>query len=216
MDRLSKFFALDSPLMEALRKLADIMFCNIAFCICSLPVFTAGAALSALYDCVWSIMEETEDSIILRQFWRALRKNFKQATLLWLICLAAFAFLGAYYVVTGMLAGALSRVYRVTFFLLAILFLFGFQYLFPLQSHFRMKLGELLPTAWRLSMTALPWTLLSLLVPALAVYFSFFLNPSLYNLAVFFWFALLFGVVAYLNCFFFRMAFRQLRTASEE
>ncbi len=209
-----KLFDPNSPLMDALRKLADIMFCNIAFCVFSIPVFTIGASLSALFDCAWSLVEEKEDSFILRQFWRAFRRNFKQATLLWLLCLAVFAFLAAYYVVTGMLSGPLGRVYRVTFFLLCIVFLFGFQYLFPMQARYQMKLGQLLKNAWLLSAAALPWTLLSIAVPVLAVYLTFFMNPNLYHMAIFLWTALLFGIVAYLNSFFFRAAFRRIQPDS--
>lgn len=198
------------PLMSSLRKLADLMFCNILFCLLCLPVFTAGAALSALYDCAMSLVEDREETSILRQYWRAFRRNFKQATLLWLICLGVFAFLALYYLATGMLTGSLARVYRVTFFLLCILFLMGFQYLFPLQACYQMKLGEILKSAWQLSVVALPWTLCSIAVPVLVVWLTFFLDTGMFQTAVFLWAALLFAVVAYLNCFFFRKAFRRL------
>lgn len=203
----------NSPFMDALRKLSDIIFCNMMFCLFSLPIFTIGASLSALFSCTQSLVDETEDPFIIRQFWRAFRRNFKQATLLWLMCLAAFAFLGVYYVVTGMLGGILSRVYRMTFFLLAIIFLFGFQYLFPMQTRFPMKSGQLLKNAWLLSAAALPWTLCSIAVPALAVYLSFFMNPSALNLAVFLWAFLMFGIIAYINSFFFRQAFKRVEPA---
>lgn len=207
---MRKFFALDSPLMIALSSLADLVFCNILFCLCSLPLFTAGAALTALYDCTFSIVEEREDPLIVRQFWRSFRNNFKRGTALGLICAGVFAFLGAYYLVVGALPAALQRTYRITFLVLALLWLAVFQYLFPLQAKFHMKVGQTVKTAALLSATALPWTLASLAVTAGAMYLSFFMNPDGLWIALFLWFTVVIAVVAYLNSFLLRQAFKRL------
>lgn len=207
---MRKIFAIDSPLMVALGSLADLVFCNVLFCLCSLPLFTVGAALTALYDCTISIVEEREDSFIIRQFWRAFRENFKRGTALGLICVAVFALLGAYYLVVGALSGGLRRMYQITFLVLAILWLAVFQYIFPLQAKFRMKVGQTMKTAALLSAAALPWTLASLAVTAGAVYLSFFMNPDGLGIALFLWFFVIIAVVAYLNSFFFRQAFKRL------
>lgn len=212
---MMKLFDHDGPLMDALRKLTDLMFCNLAFCVFSLPMVTAGAALSALYTCTQSIVEETEDPIIVRQFWKAFRVNFLQATLLWLLSLAAAALLGAYYWAIGLMPPEMQKLYRVTYFLLVLVFLFGFQYFFPLQARYRMKTRHLLKNAWLLSIAALPWTLCSLGVTAGTVYLTVFMNPGFLNMAVLLWAMLLFAIVAYLNSFFFRMAFRRLEPDQE-
>lgn len=207
---MRKIFAIDSPLMVALGSLADLVFCNVLFCLCSLPLFTVGAALTALYDCTISIVEEREDSFIIRQFWRAFRENFKRGTALGLICVAVFVLLGAYYLVVGALSGGLRRMYQITFLVLAILWLAVFQYIFPLQAKFCMKVGQTMKTAALLSAAALPWTLASLAVTAGAVYLSFFMNPDGLGIALFLWFFVIIAVVAYLNSFFFRQAFKRL------
>lgn len=208
-------FDQNGPVMDALRKLTDIMFCNIMFCIFSMPLFTIGASLSALYTCTQSLVDETEDEFIVRQFWRAFRRNFGQATLLWGFCLLAAAFLGLYYWVVGMLNPALVRVYRVTFFVLCMVFLFGFQYFFPMQARYQMKLRHILKNSWLLSIAALPWTLCSIGVTAGMVYITLFMNPGVLNIGVFLWAMLLFGVVAYLNSFFFRQAFKQVQPSEQ-
>lgn len=207
---MRKFFAIDSPLMVALGSLADLVFCNILFCLCSLPLFTAGAALTALYDCTISIVEEREDPFIFRQFWRSFRANFRQGTALGLVCTAIFVFLWGYYLVVGTLSGGLRRTYQITFLILALLWLAIFQYIFPLQAKFRMKVGQTMKTAALLSATALPWTLASLTVTAGAVYLSFFMDPDGLGIALFLWFFAIFAIVAYLNSFLFRQAFKRL------
>jgi uncharacterized membrane protein YesL len=214
---MKQLFALDGPLMEALGKLADIAICNIAFCLLSLPIFTAGAALTALYSSVQLIVDDMEEGLILGHFFRAFKRNFKQATLLWLLCLLVFAFLGSFYLAVSGLTGILGRVYRVSFFLLAILFLFGFQYLFPLQARYENKVRDTIKNAWLLSVSALPYTLGSIALTVLAVYLSFFMNPDGINMAVFLWAMLGFGLVAYLNTqLFFQRAFRKLEPKQDE
>ena len=134
-----RLFDLNSPLMVALGKLADIIICNIMFCLFSLPVITVGASLTALYHCMQELIydDERDEGMIIREFWQAFRQNFKQATVLWLICLLMIAFLYAYYWVSHSLGGAYARIYQTTFYALVLVFLFGFIYIFPLQARYR-------------------------------------------------------------------------------
>lgn len=203
-------FDMNGPLMNALRTLANIILCNIAFCLLSLPLFTVGASLAALFTCMQAILTEDEDDVIVKQFWDAFRSNFKQATAIWMICLGVFAFLGVYYLIVSSMAGAAGRVYRISFFMMCIVFLFGFQYFFPLQARYANSVKNTLKNAWLLSIAAFPWTVLSIALVVAAVYISFFMNPDGVNLAVFLWGMTGFGIVAYLNSFFFQKAFRMI------
>ncbi len=201
-------FDMNGPLMNALRKLANIILCNIVFCLLSLPLFTVGASLAALFTCMQAILTDDEDDVIIKQFWDAFRKNFKQATAIWMLCLAVFVFLGVYYLIVSSMAGMAGRVYRISFFMMCIIFLFGFQYFFPMQARYVNSVKNTLKNAWLLSIAALPWTVLSIALVIAAVYISFFMNPDGVNLAVFLWGMTGFGIVAYLNSFFFQRAFQ--------
>lgn len=206
-----KLFDPEGPLMTALAKLSDVVFSNIMFCLCSLPLVTIGAAMAALYDCTMSIVEDMEKPSMFRQFWTSFRKNLKQGTVLWLILLAGALVLGAYAYAVGTLQGPLGRSYRVVLFLLSFLFLAGAEYVFPIQAAFDMRVRDVLKTAWLLSAAALPWTLCALAVAAGAIYVSLFMGPTALNTAVFLWAVIGFGLVAYIQCFFFRMAFKRYR-----
>lgn len=205
-----KLFDPEGPLMTALGKLADLVFCNILFCVFSLPVFTIGAALTALYDCTLSIVDDREEQLIFQQFWRVFRKNFKRSTVLWLICLVFIGLLALYNWVVGLLPEALYRTYRVTFYVLLFLFLAGFQYIFPLQARYDLGVKATLKNAWLLSAAALPMTLLALAIPVLAFYLSFIMNPGAFTIFFFLWVFVIIAVIAYLDSFFYRRAFRKL------
>ena len=53
-------FNLESPLMQKLSLLWDLMVLNVLTIIASLPVFTIGAALTALYDVVFRMDTQRE------------------------------------------------------------------------------------------------------------------------------------------------------------
>lgn len=200
-------FDVNGLFMNELRKLANIVLCNLMFCVFSLPLFTAGAALAALYACMQAILANDEEDIIVKQYVHAFKENFKQATVIWLLCLLVAAFLGVYYSVVSRLGGGFGKVYRISFFVMCIVFLFGFQYLFPMQARYRNSVKNTLKNAWLLSILALPWTVLSIVLVAAAIYVSFFMDPGGANAAVFLWGMLGFGLIAYMNSLFFQRAF---------
>ncbi|MDY2629368.1 MAG: DUF624 domain-containing protein [Lachnospiraceae bacterium] len=200
-------FDMNGPLMNALRKLANIFLCNVMFCLLSLPVITIGASLTALFTCMQAILANDEDDVIAKQFWRAFKQNFGQATMLWLFCFVIFGLLGFYYMIISHMTGMAGKLYMISFFVMCLLFLFGFQYLFPLQARYKNKVKYTIKNAWLLSIAAFPWTLLSIALVVGAVYISFFMDPSGANTAVFLWGVLGFGIVAYLNSIIFQKAF---------
>ena len=207
-----RIFDPDGPLMTAMSKFADIVICNILFCLFCLPIFTIGASLAALFSCMQALVyeEDRNDGLIFKAFWAAFRQNFKKATVLWLICLALLLFLGAYYWIAQHLAGAFGTVYQITFYCLLLVFLFGFLYVFPLQARFENTVRNTLRNAWLLSIAAFPWTLLSLLLIAAAFYISFIMNPRVIDVFVYLWAVCGFALTAYLLSFLIRQAFRKI------
>ena len=89
---MSSFFSMDSPFFSFMSRLADIVLLNLLYIICCLPVFTIGAATSALYYQVMK-MSKNEESYVFRGFFKAFRENFKKATPAWLILLGIAVFL---------------------------------------------------------------------------------------------------------------------------
>ena len=84
----------DSKFSQIMLKLCYGCYLNLLWLVCSLPVFTAGAATAALYDVTLRLARE-EDPPVTTRFFKAFRENFRQATILWLILLGIGALLGA-------------------------------------------------------------------------------------------------------------------------
>ena len=85
-------FSYDSKFSQVLIKLSYSCWLNVLWFACSLPVFTIGASTTALYSATLKIVDE-RDANVTKQFFKSFKENFVQATRLWLIMLAAGAFL---------------------------------------------------------------------------------------------------------------------------
>lgn len=193
--------------MEVLGKLSDLIFINCTFVLLSLPVFTIGASMAAMYECCFSLIEDTEDPFLPRQFWKAFVRNFKRGTGSWGISLLFILFLGAYALVSGMFTGTLGQMYRITFFVLLFLFLMGFQYVFPLLAHSDSKVLQVWKDSWKMAVTALPWTALNLVIILGSTAVCTLLLPA--NMAVYLWAFLFFALIAFLSSFIIRHVFKK-------
>ena len=71
-----KFFNLDSPVMQALGKMADLMWLNILTLIFCIPVVTVGASLTAMHYMALKIVRN-EECYITKGFFKSFKENFK-------------------------------------------------------------------------------------------------------------------------------------------
>ena len=78
----------ESKLGAVLTAVIDIVTAGLLWLLCSLPVVTLGAASSALYYAVVKCIRHERGGLT-KSFFKAFRRDFKTATLLWLIFLAA-------------------------------------------------------------------------------------------------------------------------------
>ena len=191
-----QIFNINSPLMQKLGLLFDLMVLNVLTILCCLPVISAGAAIAALYDSIWRLRQS--QGTLLKNYFRAFFFNFGQATKMFLPLL-----------VTGLIFGynallvAMNYQEGQGFILVPLVICFAVwamiaAWAFPLQTRFentviRIYVNALLcglrylPRTVAMVLTNLfPWVLLAV-VPAQFLKFSM--------LWVLVWFAL----AAYLN-----------------
>ena len=201
----------NSPFLQALGKLSDIVFCNIMFVLFSIPIVTIGASSAALYSCMQKLLDDREDDLIVKDFLKAFKTNFWQATAIWMMALGVILVLLIFYFVTSQMLDVLGRVYLIPFFLISFFFLCGYQYLFAIQARYNLKIKDTIQNAFLLSIAALPWTLLAVLMLAGSLFLTFYMMS--FDMGLFIWAMLGFGVLDYMNCIFFKQAFKKLDPA---
>lgn len=85
---MNRFANPDNPIMQWITKITYSAYLNILWLLCCLPVFTVGASTTALFY-VTLKMAKDEEGNITKEFFHSFKENFKQATKIWLILLAA-------------------------------------------------------------------------------------------------------------------------------
>lgn len=201
-------FNYDSPFMTGLRKLVNYVFVGILWVVASLPIITFGAATTAMFYTSENTVRKDREKLF-STFWLCFRKEFKQATVLWIIVLLVSAplALNAYLLATMTLP---SYLYAVLF--ASVLFgVCWMQLWFPYLSTFRDKTGVLLGNTFRIALTRLPWVCVMLLLLAAAcaatVSAAVLAPPVL---------ILIPGLYGMLACRVFRSIFKNYLPAEEE
>ena len=135
-----RFFSYDSKFGQLFLKLAYSCCLNVLWFICCLPIVTIGASTTALYYTSFKIAK-TEGSYITTMFFRSFKRNFKQATVIWLIMLVTGVLLGVDgYLLAHLRAAATGNMAVLWTLLLAvviagsILYAIVLAYVFPLLS----------------------------------------------------------------------------------
>lgn len=198
-------FSIDSPVMQFLSRLTDIVILNILFLVCSLPVVTIGASATALYS-VTLKMVKNEESYIFRSFISAFKDNFKHSTVSWLLLMLTGIVVWIDYRILGSTGSSLSRVFSYVLIPVCMILIFTAVYIFPFIARFENTIRNSIKNAFLISIAQFPYTLLLLLLLALAVALTLFVD---FRIIGFVWFVFGFSGLAYLNSFLLRRAFRK-------
>lgn len=153
---MNRLFNLDNPLMRFLSRTFDMMILNLLFIVCSIPVFTIGASLSALhYACMK--MKEPDEGYVYRNFFKSFKMNFKQGTGMWLIMLAIGLLLFMENrIALQMPSDASVKPVRIMIYIAMILWYMILAWMFALQSRFVNTVGQTMKNAVLLTFAKAP------------------------------------------------------------
>lgn len=76
-------FNYESKFMQTLLFLADLMILNVLYVICSIPIFTIGAAQAGLHTAVRVMTDPEDDSSVAKAFFKGFAGGFGKVTLAW-------------------------------------------------------------------------------------------------------------------------------------
>lgn len=164
---MGKIFDINSPVMRFFAMVANLFIANLLFIICCLPVVTVGASFAALNKVVKDVVSDKGDAAVFKPFFRALRENFKQATVIWLIMAIVLAVAVWSVLLSAVMGDAVASLSQTVFEIVAIIVLTVAMYVFPLIVRFQNTLGRHLCNAVILAIANLPRTVLITLVNAI-------------------------------------------------
>lgn len=200
-------FNYDNMFIRLLNRLGDAMLLSILFVLCSLPIVTIGASVTALY---YAAMKGIKggDGYVAKYFWKSFKDNFKQSTLIWLICLVVFFILGVdvwfWFQQRQAGGGMMIQAMQIISVIMLSLAVMIAMYVFPLQAKFDNSIKVQLRNAFLLSIKYFPTTILIALCSAIVVwcfYYTLLLSIVGFTLVGF-------GLVGYIYAFFMLRCFK--------
>lgn len=165
----SSFFNPKGAATRFLTAICNLIIVNLLFIITSIPVFSLGASLTALYRITIAIVAG-DNPAVFREYLKAFKDNFLRSTLLLLIytALSGFFIFEIYMVRTMMEPQFAWAQYPAYFFLFAIAA--SSLYSFPLIAWFDTSFKQMLKNSLLLAITNLPITIMYIVITAVMAY----------------------------------------------
>ena len=211
-------FNYDNPVWRFIGKLGDLVLLNLLWLICCIPVFTAGAATTAVYYVTLKLVRDDDGSTI-KSFFHSFTQTFKQATAIWLMILVAGGLLGfdLWFLMSGVVtvSTVVKTVMSAVFGAMTLILLFVTTYIFPLQARFYNTVKRTLFNAFFMSVRHLLQTISMLIIDGLVVagvYVALYMVPQVSMLLLLFGFPL----IAFINSYFFTEIFKKYIPKEED
>ena len=203
---MNRFFSLDSPIMRALSIVADLVFLNLLWLVCCIPVVTIGASTTAMYTVALKLAKG-DDGYVVRRFFKAFKQNFKQATIINLVvCVFAAIIAVDYYIYThGGVVPAPMLILLMVVTLLLVIFL---SWVYPVLAQFDNTIKNTCKNAFAMSIVHLPFTVIitvmNLVCPVLFLFFT-----EMFVKWMIAWILLGGSAIAYVNSFALNHCFKR-------
>lgn len=204
----------NTPLIRVLDVFGNVFVLNVLFVIFCLPIVTIGASTSAMYTMGLKMVRKEEGHMV-RGFWEAFKRNFKQSTIAWLIEVFVIVTLWGMYTMVGNIEGAISSFYSVVFVIELVVAVLTFPFVYPLIASFENTLWNTFKNAFLLSVSNL-WSWAKIFVAWFAPVFIS-LNYAFIILNTWYmWLLLFFGLIGYGTSFTVNKVFKKITTTQEE
>ena len=170
-----------SPFQRFLNKMADLLILNLIALLMCLPIITAGASLTAMHYVLLK-MVRGEEGYIVKSFFRSFKREFRQATVLWILYMALAALMASNLIMILQGGGVYPLWLPSSILVAALLILVFMIYTFAMLSRFETTVFEALTNAVMLTISELPRSLEMLIitvVPIAAFFFAPILLPIL-------------------------------------
>lgn len=162
------------PVSDLMARVWDLVILNWLFLLCCLPIVTIGPAMTALHR-VMLQMVRRDDAYLVRDFFGAFKREFRQSLLIWLpmLLIAAVLLTDQLLILPGV-EGALRTALFLASLFFEVFWLVLLIYAFPLQARYDNPVRQTLKNAFLLGIWKFPQTILCAVI-YLALPLAYFL-----------------------------------------
>ncbi len=151
--------------------LCNLIMVNLIFLATSLPIITIGASLTGLSK-VTMRMVQHQDPSVLKDYFGAFKKHFKESTIIWLITLLAGAFFTVDLYVIFTQIDQKYKLLQIPVWIFMFFVVSIFIYAFPLISSYPDKVKSTIKNSILLSLGNIPVTIMAVAIPLFLVKFA--------------------------------------------
>lgn len=154
---LDRIFDFDNVVFRAIDKIGKIFLLNLLWLICSLPVFTMGAATTAL---IYSSMKLQEnEGYWYQNFFSSFKDNFKQATGIFFLYLIAGVILAVNFLLGGQAGDSMGLAIQGVVGILAVPYFLSLLYVYGVQAKFINPVKATIRYAFFMSLRNMKYTI---------------------------------------------------------
>lgn len=204
-----QLFSINSPLWRFMDKVLRLLWLNLLWLVCSLPLITLGASTTALYSVTLKYVRDQE-GYMTQEFFRAFKENFLQSTKVTLIMAGIGILLGLDLIVyaRSSASGLGSMILLTAFFTAMLIYLFINFYIYAIMAKFKTTIKQCFKNALIMSVCHWPSSVLMLLTGFLIPVIGLRFFPPLLFVG--------FALFAYISSRFLRKIFDCYITVAKE
>ncbi len=206
-----KLFDYDGPFASAFRTIFNFLVLNFCFAVSSIPIFTIGAAATALYSIF--LNEGTGSSLVTRYF-QAFRENFKHATLIWLLVLLVATVLCVNFYLFFAVSFPGNEIVFILTVIISVVFLSAAAFAFPLLAHYSNTLKKTIQNALILGSSGIIYGVIMIAVTFFPV-IIFFISATLFVDILPFIILFSASVGARINTILLKIVFRKIESVEQ-
>ena len=186
----------DGKFVKVLNRIADLVGLNLLAILFCIPIVTIGASITAVYGCIFRIQEKKEGYLI-KDFWKLFKASFRSSTIIYLVGVLVIAMLYLDYHIFAL---------QILVIAAGIIVAEIFTYAFPMESYFENTVKATVRNAVLLGISNIPYTLLMLGLNTL----PFFIISKI-PIAFGIWFLIGISGIAWINSFFLKKIFQNVK-----
>ena len=177
---MADFFSENGKFIQGLTRIMDCMLLSLLWVVCCLPVFTIGAATTALFQEGRRALREHK-SYVVRGYFESFRSNFKQITPIFLLQLGLFALFWADAYMAGqfLLQGNSLGLAVYLFYVLMILDVCWCFYTCAYTARFDLDRRGIMKNSALIAFMNLPWSALMMVILFVVGWFVLYWAPPL-------------------------------------
>lgn len=191
-------FDIDNPFFAFMGALADVVIVNILFLVCSVPIITMGASMSAMYQTMRGMREGRIPSVG-RYFFGAFRNSFKKSLPVWMLQLITGILLFFDLSFVGMMPKTAGwKMIGMAIGGLLLLWMMVTSYLLPADIYNGKKIRPALAQSLYLAVRNFPWTIVMVVLNSIP-FVCLILGAYFIGIVTPIYMAAGFGITAYIN-----------------